>query len=361
MSSNAKWAEPAQPDDLRFGGAPVPPRSAGPSKARAESTIPVDAILRRKKPPTSIQPSIFEAAASEVSAAPSPSPAESSLARAVRRDESVIAEAARIRKNRMKRMVASSTGLDLVGNKLRALSDRLKAQIASLMDRIGALPTAQKRLLVAIPYGLALILIVVIVLLQVFQRPGAEEPLAATKIAPAAQALVIESPPPLAPVADPPVAAPSTPAAVAPIPGDLSPTEVLRRLPVKSALFAAPKKGAVKTAALPAGTSLITYPTIAAPEGWILARKLEGEVGYLRKKHLDAPPEPETAAAPAALPRRVEPRPVQASRSLEDRAVLTDGARAPAPEPKHSSLKKKETPLKDLSADDLLAPPKKRR
>jgi len=130
--------------------------------------------------------------------------------------------------------------------------------------------------------------------------------------------------------------------------------EVLRRLPVKSALFASPKKGAVKTAALPPGTALITYPTIAAPEGWILARKLEGEVGYLRKKHLDAQPEPEMAAVPRPV-KAVEPR-----RVAEPKAAPTltsgRGERAPAPEPK-STLKKHD----DLTADDLLAPAKKRR
>jgi hypothetical protein len=125
-------------------------------------------------------------------------------------------------------------------------------------------------------------------------------------------------------------------------------------LPVKSALFASPKKGAVKTAALPPGTALITYPTIAAPEGWILARKLEGEVGYLRKKHLDAQPEPE----PAALPRPVKLAEPRRSAEPKPTATLTSprGERAPAPEPK-SSMKKHD----ELSADDLLAPPKKRR
>ena len=100
VSPNAKWAEAAQPDDLRFGGAKVPRRSRAPS-ARLESTIPVDAVLKARSP--SVSRAILEAAAKEVQAVDVNKPSESSLSRAVRRDESVIAEAARLRQSRLQR------------------------------------------------------------------------------------------------------------------------------------------------------------------------------------------------------------------------------------------------------------------
>lgn len=332
-----------QPDDLRFGGAKLPRRSRAPS-TRLESTIPVDAVLKPRSP--SVSHAILEAAAKEVQAVVVNKPSESSLARAVRRDESVIAEAARLRQSRLQRLELRSLP--------RRSWERLSRAVTGLLDRVSALPTGQKRLLVAVPYGLALVLVLVIVLLQVFDRRAPEEPLPG-RVPPAAAAAALALPDPPVPAvpattelkpAPPPPAPPRAPEPAA--------AEVLRRLPVKSALFASPKKGAVKTAALPPGTALITYPTIAAPEGWILARKLEGEVGYLRKKHLDAQPEPETAAAPRPI-KAIEPR-----RSAEPKPAPTltsgRGERAPAPEPK-STLKKHD----DLTADDLLAPPKKRR
>jgi hypothetical protein len=344
VSPNAKWAEAAQPDDLRFGGAKMARRSRAQS-ARVESTIPVDAVLKARSP--SVSQAILEAAAKEVQAVDVNKPSESSLSRAVRRDESVIAEAARLRQSRLQRL------------QLRSLPkrawERLSAAVTGLLDRVAALPTAQKRLLVAVPYGLALVLVLVIVLLQVFDRRAAEEPLPGRiPPAPAAAAMALPDPPvPTVPAAPAAAAAPAE-SKPPPRPAEPAVAEVLRRLPVKSALFASPKKGAVKTAALPPGTALITYPTIAAPEGWILARKLEGEVGYLRKKHLDAQPEPE----PAALPRPVKLAEPRRSAEPKPTATLTSprGERAPAPEPK-SSMKKHD----ELSADDLLAPPKKRR
>lgn len=348
VSPNAKWAEAAQPDDLRFGGAKLPRRSRAPS-TRLESTIPVDAVLKPRSP--SVSHAILEAAAKEVQAVVVNKPSESSLARAVRRDESVIAEAARLRQSRLQRLELRSLP--------RRSWERLSRAVTGLLDRVSALPTGQKRLLVAVPYGLALVLVLVIVMLQVFDRRAPEEPLPG-RVPPARAAAALALP-------DPPV--PAVPAPAVPAPAELKPApappaaprapepavaEVLRRLPVKSALFASPKKGAVKTAALPPGTALITYPTIAAPEGWILARKLEGEVGYLRKKHLDAQPEPETAAVPRPV-KAVEPRKVAEPKPAP---TLTSGRgeRAPAPEPK-STLKKHD----DLTADDLLAPAKKRR
>ena len=57
------------------------------------------------------------------------------------------------------------------------------------------------------------------------------------------------------------------------------PSGVRRRLPIRSSLRVAPDVSATRASRLRPGTSLITYPSYPAPDGWMLARVVDGPIG----------------------------------------------------------------------------------
>lgn len=325
----------------------------------------------------------------EGEAAPQPT------ARTLRRDESVIAEAVRLR-----------------GTAGQRFADALRRALEQALDgarrgarAIAALPKPARIGVIAAP----LVILAGVATAALWPERAAPLPAVATPAAGAAPARVFVSraldpatlPTPVAPGAAPaggvvapasgaaaspvaeaapsaaspaPVASPAPSAAVVPVadppasaldrlrqqgapPTPLSVAEAVRTLPARASLYAAPKKGAPRTTGLAAGAEVLTYPGVPVPEGWIVARKPDGEIGFLRLSALEP-----KATTPATVPKL----PKAKRRSLDDDEPLSRTRADERPRrrdldeeaaPKRRSpppAKAKRTSGKPLTADDLL-------
>jgi hypothetical protein len=121
-------------------------------------------------------------------------------------------------------------------------------------------------------------------------------PTAAPAPAPIVNGAFAPQPPPQAPAQ---AAIPALP--IAPKPAPVAPkigptTEIARTIPIRSALYAKPKRGTKRVARLAEGDELFVYPNVPAPEGWVVARRLDGEIGFLIARHLDGEKDPPRAA-----------------------------------------------------------------
>jgi hypothetical protein len=186
--------------------------------------------------------------------------------------------------------------------------------------------------------------------------PAAAPPTAAPAAAPVVS--LAPSPTALAPAADPAPTALDRLRQQGPPATPLSVAEAVRTLPSRASLYAAPKKGAPRTVSLAAGVEVLTYPGVPVPEGWVVARKPDGEIGFLRTSALEPKPVPATVPKlpklkrrnlddDEALPRaRADDRP---RRRELDEGDLPKRRAAPAAKPKRAV-----SGGKPLTADDLL-------
>lgn len=309
-------------------------------------------------------------------------------ARTLRRDESVIAEAVRLR----------GTPGQRFADALRAALDRGVAAAERGAGALSRLSAPARIGVIAAP----LVVLAAVALAALWPAPTpsavavAPTPGAAparvfvsraldpatlpAPIAPGpakADAPVAPAPVAPAPLASAPVGAPLSPSPTTLVPAtDPAPTalerlrqqgppstplsvaEAVRTLPSRASLYAAPKKGAPRTVSLAAGVEVLTYPGVPVPEGWVVARKPDGEIGFLRTSALEPKPAPVTVPKlpklkrrglddDNALPRaRADDRPRR--RDL-DEGDLPKRRAAPAAKPKRST-----SGGKPLTADDLL-------
>ena len=307
-------------------------------------------------------------------------------ARTLRRDESVIAEAVRLRGTTGQRFADAA----------RAALDQAIAAARRGVRAIGQLPPPARIGVLAAPF----VVLVAVGIAALWPDRAAPLPAAAVPTAGAAPARVFVSraldpatlPAPVAPgpapeatvppptqataAVEPPTnAAPPSPAASALVPAadpapsalerlrqqgppatPLAVAEAVRTLPARASLYAAPKKGAPRTVSLAAGAELLTYPGVPVPEGWIVARKPEGEIGFLRTSALEPKPVPATVPKlPKAKRRALDddeavPR-VRADDRPRRREVEDEPAKRRAPT---SKAKRGASSGKPLTADDLL-------
>lgn len=308
-------------------------------------------------------------------------------ARTLRRDESVIAEAVRLR---------GTTGQRFADAARAALDHAIEAARRGVRA-IGRLPPPARIGVIAAPF----VVLVAVAIAALWPDRAAPVPAAAVPATSAAPARVFVSraldpatlPAPVAPGAAPAATAtPPTPATAAPeLPTNAPPpptaaaalvpaadpapsalerlrqqgppatpltvAEAVRTLPARASLYAAPKKGAPRTVSLAAGAELLTYPGVPVPEGWIVARKPEGEIGFLRTTALEPKPVPATVPKlPKAKRRALDddeaavPR-VRADDRPRRREVEDEPAKRRTPT---SKAKRGAASGKPLTADDLL-------
>jgi hypothetical protein len=275
------------------------PKSKKPSHASAK----VRAIPGRRRNSTGsiIIPGI---------ALPPATEAQDSQPIRLKRHESVIAEAAKERK-----------GLWRVG----AIAKRATTEVASALQNMGyaavsvlgqrsvnavrhfeALPRKKQIMWVAAPYAVVLFLVLVLVELKEPSRASA------TVISPASAAASIEEtghPPAPAPqpatpaaqtqVADKPSGAEEkiTPSDALPLvlPGDKNSRisrSVWKTVPIASSLRVKPDPNALKVSRLKAGARAIIYPDFPTREGWVLAQRPGGEIGFMVASHIDGKKDP---------------------------------------------------------------------
>lgn len=241
---------------------------------------------------------------------------EAGLSAHIRREESVIAKAALAKKNPIHRLQL----------RMKALHRAVRAELADFeeayedwqkkprpagvgpwralfLDIAAALermPQRRRVVVVSAPYLFALALALILLL-------GGSDPQAAVTLAPAVTPAAAATAAPAEPTA---VSASSqstmpatptgagqeddeilpSPTLTAPRPAaDEAPSaiEVLRTLPIRAAIYAAPKKSAARVAHLAAGSSVLIYPSMPAPEGWIVARRPRGEIGFMVSSRLE--------------------------------------------------------------------------
>jgi hypothetical protein len=385
-------------EPLRLGAPPRHPavRTSAPPARTAESAIPLEVLIpkatgRGAAPPSKLVSDALLKIADEdsrVAEADSVRDTAPELARAVRRDESVIAEAVRLRRSRGAQ--ALDTG--------RALFARLVAAPKAILDaafswpsKLQRLPPAERNLVIVAPFVMAATLALGLVALE--RRPDTVEaavapaPTAATVIvggrraeagAPTAQLAAVAAVP-TAPIGAAPNvvpeaidasrAAPATamnalaPASVATsAPPEATATAatlagVRRRVEQRATIVAAAKRSAQRVLAVDVGVELTTYPAFPAGEGWVLARADGGETGYVRLGAFDprpaAPPVAATGErAPSRRAVRAEARPLPVSRGLD--APLAK--RRPRAEHAKRDAKRKRAPKAagELTAEDLL-------
>jgi len=307
-------------------------------------------------------------------------------ARTLRRDESVIAEAVRLRGTPGQRFAdglraALDRGVVAAKSGARALSRlsvpaRIAVITAPLVVLVGVAiaalwpAPAPSAVAVAPAPGAAPARVFVSRALDPAALPSpvapgpaaADAPVAPAPPVPAAAATAaaapVAAPTALAPAADPAPTALERLRQQGPPATPLSVAEAVRTLPSRASLYAAPKKGAPRTVSLAAGVEVLTYPGVPVPEGWVVARKPDGEIGFLRTSALEPKPAPLTVPKlpklkrrslddDDALPRaRADDRPRR--RDLED-GDLPKRRAAPAAKPKRGT-----SGGKPLTADDLL-------
>lgn len=228
----------------------------------------------------------------------------------LRREESVLQEAARVRNSPVHRIGRAAghlrTQLSTAG---RALAVRVTESGVAAMRRFERMPRWKQVLWVAAPYASALALVGFLML----SRPGAvdvmAEPLPAERptvpIASSAQ----EGPASANQAPDPAEAQSAALPEVGADPDDgaprieeaeeqtsLAPTRLVRQkitLPRGSALYIRPTAEVIRSARLRAGHVVTIYPDFPAPEGWVLGQSEKGTVGFISTLHLAGQRDPQ--------------------------------------------------------------------
>lgn len=240
----------------------------------------------------------------------------------LRREESVIAEAAALRGGPMvalqklkKRLgtLSSTRGLDFV-NAVAEVSLRG-------LERFQRLPRKKQLLWVATPYLCAALLVWVLFEMNRRGDGEAEGPVVAVDTtapaaAPANTVVRVRVKPmePETPEVERPEAAPAqvatpevpTPEVPTPEAAREAPTAKTiavepaaaalggeaRVLPVRSALYIRPDAAVAKAARLRAGSKLTVFSAFDAPEGWVLAQSEKGTIGFVSTLHLEGKRDP---------------------------------------------------------------------
>ncbi|MCC7381787.1 MAG: hypothetical protein IT384_08155 [Deltaproteobacteria bacterium] len=310
---------PSSPDRARRrGGAPRPPRrhkSAGRSAVTPFDPTVVGALDR--SPLAAELQQAVQAEKRLLESQEFEGATEAGLSAHIRREESVIAKAALAKKNPIHRLQLRMKALHrAVRGELADFEEAyedwqkkprppgvgpwraLFLDIAAALERM---PQRRRVVVVSAPYLFALALALILLL-------GGSDPQAAVTLAPAltpaaavtpAAAATADRAEPTAVSATSQSTMPATragpdedeilpsPTLTAPRPAagadDEAPSaiEVLRTLPIRAAIYAAPKKSAARVAHLGAGSSVLIYPSMPAPEGWIVARRPRGEIGFM--------------------------------------------------------------------------------
>lgn len=345
----------SQTGERRRSSARRPPRPEEPRRRPAGGGGTLEAVpIRRERPRLdsivlrkTVNPRVAEAASAEAIPVPNASGFmdHTSPSLRLRRDESVIAAAVSAKRNpahNLQRAVkrgfvqvrtffredlpAAIEGIQSVIHSQprgRALSG-VAAHVAQQIDR---LPAKKKAVIVGAPYALALILALVFIsgsrsagtnIVEIAPQPAAV-PAVAAAVVPAAPAPVAPEPAPEVPE---PAAAAPLPVAVTEEPAAeeeaAAPAmEIVRTLTIRGALRAAPKTRAAKVARLAAGAEVLIYPGVAAPAGWVVARKPGGAIGFLRTRTLEERALDETPPKTRAKPKRSKAKKQRRSRSVE--------------------------------------------
>lgn len=227
---------------------------------------------------------------------------QSTISRSVllRRDESVIAAAVRVQRHPLRMLVRHFTrGAAIFRASLRASRS---PSFTAIAEQIGLLSPKQKLILVSLPYALAL---AIALLLLIGREPAVAIPAHAASPAPAAAAVApavpAAAPAPMAPAAAREQVSPedAEPAPIAAPRFAASTEQVLLR---RANLYPAPEKRS-PLARLQAGATVVTFPGVPAPEGWIVARRPGKEIGFIATRAFD-PPEPKRAEAPKKRAKR---------------------------------------------------------
>lgn len=264
----------------------------------------------------------------------------------LKRTESVFAEAAKARGPlwRVQLLARRATGdvvnaLTMVGH---AAATMLGEKSVRAVRQFESMPRKKQILWVAAPYAVVLLLVLLLVQLRVPSRASAEQAFAATAVhlnptpAPALndQAHRVDAAALTAPgatnapataeaaavaVSDGPAGAgsaaaptPAEPVASAPpSSGDEHRAEdsvealvgrgvhrappgrsQWHKLPMTTVMRAKPDSGALKIAKLRSGSRILVFPDFRAREGWVLAQRSDGEVGFIVASHLEGKRDP---------------------------------------------------------------------
>jgi hypothetical protein len=208
----------------------------------------------------------------------------------VRREESVIAEIARARNEKLWRVGAVARRMS---TQIKRSVDVLHESSRGALRRFESLPRSKQILWVAAPYVGAAFLVGLLmaideketVAITAVPVPAAVEanPSPQPIIAEAAAAAVAEAPAP-----------PTAPAPRSPM------VKERHQLPVYATLYARPDDELKVARVRP--QLLTVYPDFPTEEGWVLVMTEKGTVGYLERARLDGDPEPKTKK------KRVRPR-----------------------------------------------------
>lgn len=309
--------------------------------------------MKKRKPVEPLPPVVQDIAKAEVRAleATADQPRPSSLT--LRRDESVIAAAAKLRGSPVRRFFVETAGMTAARVAVLRTAWKRGQLYDELATRFSTLSPTMRISLVAAPFMLAILVSLIALLWSSDPEPTSPR----SSYAAQARAIVPAADPkpaqaaPVAPPAPPPAEAPSAldrikseaPSGPSSSGVALQVAEIARTVPAKTTLYAAPKKGAPKTATINAGGEILMYPGLPAPMGWVVARKPKGEIGFLKEASLLS--KAEAPAGGSKIARRAVD---------DDRPKLV--RRAPVEEPRRRAMAapRPRNSGKPLTADDLL-------
>lgn len=251
----------------------------------------------------------------------------------LRRDESVIAQAVLSRKplDRVQEVArrASADAAGALSNIGAAAAEYVGQGSLQAVKRFQALPRKKQILWVAAPYAIVLLLVLVLIQLRDPAR-GAPSIVPTGRSEPAQAAIAPEgllppasaAPRPHAPAKTEPTPLAKIALASGPQPSPLSKliekSEHLtaasdsgfgqgldrltdsgrsarglwRTIPIASSLRVKPDGNALRVARLRSKSRLIVFPDFPARDGWILAQRTSGEVGFIPRLHLDGKRDP---------------------------------------------------------------------
>ncbi len=297
---------PSEPDDTAASGdlpTEVP-------TDRAEDTIESETPAPSDPTPASEARAFGTNPPRGASIVPSPQAPMPEWTPALRRQESVIEEAAALRSGPSRylkdalRFVRAHAPSGLT-DRLLQLSARCGGAALRVLRRFERLPRRQQLFWVGAPYVAAMVLVVLLLSMR-----GGEQ--TATPVVPltpatpsqagltAAPALAAVVP---APAPAPAVARDEAPVA-APTPKPPEAVTLLRR----SKLFIRADAKSRRPISLRAGTELSVFEDFPAPEGWRLVQTKKGSVGFVSARHLNDQPDPEVDALTKRKKRRARRR-----------------------------------------------------
>lgn len=280
------------------------------------SAVPAEDTLESPEPAASEPAPISEARAfgtnppRGASVIPSPKAPMPEWTPALRRQESVIEEAAALRSGPSRylkdalRFVRAHAPKGLT-EQLLQLSARCGGAALRILHRFERLPRRQQLFWVGAPYVAAMVLVV----LLLSMRSGDE---AATQVAlttpPAASQASLNPVPVVQAVLPPPAPAKPIAEAEAPVLAPTPKPPEAVTLPRRTKLFIRADAKARRPISLRAGTELSVFEDFPAPEGWRLVQTKKGSVGFVSARHLDDQPDPQVDALTKRKKRRARRR-----------------------------------------------------